>query len=63
MINRFEKNDQYNLNGVNIMSQKEQQSNPQKESNEDKGEKDSNHHTEPQKKPNEAPENPIKELK
>lgn len=40
-----------------------EQSNPHIEPNDDKGKKDSNQNSEPQKKPNEQPENPLKEQK
>lgn len=41
----------------------DQESNPQKESNDDKGNQDSYKKLEPQKNPNEEPENPLKEQK
>ena len=40
-----------------------QESNPQKESNEDKGKHDLYKNTEPYKKPNTEPDHPLKEQK
>ncbi|WP_212388252.1 hypothetical protein [Acinetobacter junii] len=40
-----------------------QESNPQKESNDDKGDQKTYQNADPQKKPNEEPENPLKEQK
>ena len=45
------------------MSNEQQPHSPQKESNEDKGNQDSFKNTNPDKKPNEQPENPLKEQK
>lgn len=46
-----------------MKSSQDQESNPQIEPNDDKGKKDSNQNSEPQKKPNEQPENPLREQK
>lgn len=48
---------------LGMANQQNQQSNPHIEPNDDKGKKDSNQNSEPQKKPNEQPENPLKEQK
>ena len=48
---------------IGMTNKLDQQSTPQKESNDDKGNQDSYKHSEPQKKPNEQPENPLKEQK
>ncbi|WP_171500996.1 hypothetical protein [Acinetobacter wanghuae] len=45
------------------MSNKQQPASPQKESNDDKGKQDALKKAEPVKKPNEQPENPMKEQK
>lgn len=49
--------------GIEMSTQSDQQSNPQKESNDDKGNQDSYKNSQPVKKPNEQPENPLKEQK
>lgn len=41
----------------------DQKVNPQKESNDDKGNQQSYQNSEPQKKPNAEPENPLREQK
>lgn len=41
----------------------EQESNPHKESNDDKGNQASYKHVKPEKKPNAEPENPLREQK
>ena len=46
-----------------MTNQQKNESNPQKESNRDKGKKDLSQHSVPPKKPNEEPENPLKEQK
>ena len=46
-----------------MTNQQKNEANPQKESNRDKGKKDPSQHSVPPKKPNEEPENPIKEQK
>ncbi len=43
--------------------EQEQESNPQKESNDDKGNQESYKHVKPEKKPNAEPENPLREQK
>ena len=43
--------------------EQEQESNPQKESNDDKGNQESYKHVKPKKKPNAEPENPLREQK
>jgi hypothetical protein len=48
---------------IGMTNKLDQQSTPQKESNDDKGNQDSYKNSEPQKKPNEQPENPLKEQK
>lgn len=48
---------------IHITNKSDQQSTPQKESNDDKGNQDSYKNSQPQKKPNEQPENPLKEQK
>jgi len=48
---------------IGMPNKLDQQSTPQKESNDDKGNQDSYKNSEPQKKPNEQPENPLKEQK
>ncbi|HJF27570.1 hypothetical protein OC498_06315 [Acinetobacter bohemicus] len=46
-----------------MTNQTDQKSSPQKESNDDKGKQESYKNTEPKKKPNAEPENPLKEQK
>ena len=53
----------YHKESLEMNSPQDQESNPHIESNDDKGQKDSHQNTEPQKKPNEQPENPLKEQK
>ncbi len=48
---------------IGMTNKLDQQSTPQKESNDDKGNQDSYKNSEPQKKPNVQPENPLKEQK
>lgn len=43
--------------------EQKQESNPQKESNDDKGNQESYKHVKPEKKPNAEPENPLREQK
>jgi hypothetical protein len=49
--------------GITMNTQPDQESNPQKESNDDKGNQKSYQNSEPQKKPNAEPENPLREQK
>ena len=53
----------FKKNGIRMTTKSDQESNPQKTSNDDKGNQDSYKNTEPNKKPNEQPENPMKEQK
>ena len=48
---------------IGMTNKLDQQSTPQKESNDDKGNQDSYKNSEPQKKPNAEPENPLREQK
>jgi len=48
---------------ITMTTQPNQESNPQKESNDDKGNQKSYQNSEPQKKPNAEPENPLREQK
>lgn len=48
---------------IYMKNKQEQESNPQKESNDDKGNQESYKHVKPEKKPNAEPENPLREQK
>ena len=49
--------------GEHMTNKPEQESNPHKESNDDKGNQASYKHVKPEKKPNAEPENPLREQK
>ena len=53
----------YTGDGIAMTNKQTQESNPQKESNDDKGDQKTYQNPDPQKKPNEEPENPLKEQK
>ena len=49
--------------GITMTTRPDQESNPEKESNDDKGNQKTYQNSEPQKKPNAEPENPLREQK
>ena len=49
--------------GTDMINKQNPESKPQKESNDDKGDQKTYQNPDPQKKPNQEPENPLKEQK